>query len=260
MLVDTHCHINFETYDDDRVEMIERAMEEGVRRLVCIGMQPEGARSALKLARKYPGRIFTSAGIHPYDALTCTPEILAELEALLAEPEMVLCGEMGLDTVKADVPMPAQEHAFAEQLKLAQRTNKPVCIHSRDAFQQVRKVIEQVGAPARGGFAHCFSDGWEEAQAWVELGFKISFAGQITFENKSCEPLREAARRLRPEDVVVETDSPFLSPHPKRGRRNEPSHVRHTANKLAELWDMPVAEVEAITTRNACEVLGIPFE
>lgn len=254
-LIDTHAHINFETYDDDREAMIQRAFDAGVERMVCIGMLPEGARSALELARRYPGRIFTSAGIHPYDAEACTPAVIAELEALLAEPEMVLCGEMGMDTFKCKVPMDVQRHAFAEQLRLAQRTDKPVCIHCRDAWPQVRDVLLEVGVPRRGGFAHCFSDGPDEARGWVELGFKVSFAGQVTFKN--AEPLREALRALTPNDVVVETDCPFLAPMPHRGKRNEPANVVHTASMLAEVWGLTLDEVAAATTRNAKAVLGL---
>jgi TatD DNase family protein len=255
MLVDTHAHINFDSYDRDRDDMVLRAFHAGVSRIVCIGMLAEGARSALELARRYPGRIYCSAGVHPYDAEQASDEQLAEIEALLREPEMVLCGEMGLDTFKCAVPIETQKRAFAAQLKLAQRANKPVCIHCRDAFPLVREVFDDAGVPDRRGFAHCFSDGPDEARGWVELGFKISFAGQVTFKN--AKQLQEAAKSLSPKDVVVETDAPFLAPTPHRGQRNEPSYVVHTAAKLAEIWSMDVADVQRITTQNAMDVLGI---
>lgn len=255
MLIDTHAHINFETYDLDREAAIQRAFDAGVERIVCIGMMPEGGRSALQLARKYPGRVFCSVGVHPYDAALLDADLLRQIESLQSEPEMVLMGEMGLDSVKADVPMAVQIQAFSAQIELANRLLKPVCIHCRDAFPLIEQVFATVGVPKRGGFAHCFSDGPAEARKWVEYGFKVSFAGQLTFKN--AEPLRDAARSLRPQDVVVETDCPFLAPMPHRGKRNEPSYVAFTAAKLAEVWGMDVAEVRRITSENAMSVLGI---
>ncbi|MCK6438737.1 MAG: TatD family hydrolase [Planctomycetes bacterium] len=255
MLIDTHAHINFDAYDADRPDMIRRAFDAGVERIVCIGMMPEGGRSALALARQYPGKVYCSVGIHPYDADQYSDQVIAEMETLLREPEMVLCGEMGIDTFKCKIPLDIQKQAFAAQLKLATRANKGVCIHCRDAFPIVREVLETTGVPPRGGFAHCFSDGPEEALAWVKLGFKVSFAGQVTFKN--AEKLREAVKALRPEDIVVETDCPYLAPDPHRGKRNEPAYVAHTASKLAAIWDMDVAEVRRITGANARKVLGI---
>jgi len=255
-LIDTHCHVNFETYDNDRETMLQRAFDGGVGQILCIGMMPEGGRSALALARKYPGRVFASVGVHPYDAELLTPEVMHEMELLLAEPEMVLCGEMGLDTVKAPAPIEIQLTAFADQIRLANRTCKPVCIHCRDAFPLIRQVFEETGPPEHGGFAHCFSDGPAEALQWVEWGLKVSFAGQVTFKN--AESLREAVRVLTPHDVVVETDSPFLAPAPHRGKRNEPSYVKLTASRLAEEWGLSFEEVARITSENARQVLKLP--
>ncbi len=257
MLFDTHAHVNFENYDADRDAMFERARGAGVERVVCIGMLPTGGREALALARRYPGRVYASVGVHPYDAALLDDAVLADLEALLREPEMVLVGEMGIDTVKAEAPLAVQERAFVRQLELARALDRPVCIHSRDAFPICERLIRQVCPDGWKGFAHCFSDGVEQALGWKALGFKVSFAGQITFKNKSCDPIREAARALGPDDVVVETDSPFLAPTPHRGERNEPALVRHTAETLATLWGLEPAEVFARTTRNALDVLGL---
>ena len=257
MLIDTHCHINFRDYDLDRESMLQRALENGVEKVVCIGMLPEGGRESLALARKFPGRIFSSVGCHPYDAGKLDAATLAEFRALLSEPEMVLMGEMGIDTVKAPDPVDVQEKAFAQQLEMAGELDLPVCIHSRDAFEICKRVILSVHPRGWKGFAHCFSDGPQEALAWKELGFKISFAGQVTFKNKSCDVIREAAAVLTPEDVVVETDSPFLTPAPHRGKRNEPGFVRHTAEKLAEIWGLSQDEVFTRTTATARAVLGI---
>jgi TatD DNase family protein len=258
LLIDTHAHINFDSYDEDRDQMIERAAEAGVSHIVCVGMLPAGGREALSLARAHPGRVFASVGCHPYDAGLLDAAVLEELDRLLQEPEMVLVGEMGIDTVKAEVPIDVQQRAFAEQLQLAQRHDLPVCIHSREAFSLCAEVIRDVCPDGWKGFAHCFSDGVEEALGWKAMGFAVSFAGQITFKNKSCDPIREAAQALSPEDVVVETDCPFLAPTPHRGRRNEPAFVASTARKLAELWELPEAEVFARTSATARRVLGLP--
>jgi TatD DNase family protein len=257
MLIDTHCHINFDDYDADRIAMLDRALANGVEKVVCIGMLPGGGRTALALARKYPGRVYASVGCHPYDAGKLDASTLTEIKTLLAEPEMVLMGEMGLDTVKAPDPIIVQERAFAQQLELAGELDLPVCIHSRDAFKLCERVILSVHPRGWKGFAHCFSDGPEEALGWKALGFKISFAGQVTFKNKSCDVIREAAKVLTPEDCVVETDSPFLAPDPHRGKRNEPGFVKHTAEKLAEIWGLTPGEVFARTTATARAVLGI---
>lgn len=257
MLVDTHCHVNLDAFDEDRDAAIARAAEAGVERMVCIGMGLAGGREALALARASPGRVFASVGFHPYDAAAVDDAALRGMGELLGEPEMVLAGEMGIDTVKAEVPLEVQEEAFARQLGLARELDRPVCIHSREGFAACERVIRKVAPGGWKGFAHCFSDGPEEALGWRRLGFTVSFAGQITFANKSCEPIREAARRLAPGEAVVETDAPFLAPTPHRGRRNEPAHVRHTAEKLAELWGVEPEEAFARTTASARAVLGI---
>lgn len=257
MLIDTHAHINFENYEDDRDAVFTRASEAGVERMVCIGMMPEGGREALQLARAHPGRVFASVGVHPYDAGKLDNAVLDEMRALLDEPEMVLVGEMGVDTVKAEVPIAVQEAAFARQLELACELDLPVCIHCRDAFSICERLIREICPQGWKGFAHCFSDGVDEALGWKALGFTVSFAGQITFKNKSCDTIRDAARALGPEDVVVETDAPFLAPTPHRGKRNEPAFVRETARTLATLWGMDEADVFAQTTRNARRVLKI---
>ncbi len=257
MLIDTHSHINFDSYDEDRDAMFDRAADAGVDGMVCIGMLPTGGREALSLARRYPGRVYASVGVHPYDAALLDEAMLGEMRALLREPEMVLVGEMGIDTVKAEAPLAVQEAAFARQLELARELDLPVCIHSRDAFPHCERLVREVCPEGWKGFAHCFSDGVEEALGWKALGFTISFAGQITFKNKSCDPIRDAARALSPEDVVVETDAPFLAPTPHRGQRNEPAFVRETAKVLAALWEMDEAEVFAQTTRNARRVLQL---
>ncbi len=255
MLIDTHAHVNFDAYQEDQEKTLLRAFEAGIEAVMCIGMLPEGGRSALELSRSYPGKVFCSVGVHPYDAEHYTPELGQELRTLLQEPEMLLCGEMGIDTFKCQVDLEVQKYAFAEQLKLAQELDKPVCIHCRDAFPIVQSVFQEVGIPERKGFAHCFSDGPEEALAWKSMGFKISFAGQVTFKN--AEKLREAVKVLEPEDCVVETDCPFLAPTPHRGKRNEPSYVRYTVDKLAEIWERSSEEIASITSQNAREVLRL---
>jgi TatD DNase family protein len=257
MLFDTHCHINFESFRADFDAMLERAAEHGVEHMLCIGMLPEGGREALALARRHPGRIHAATGCHPYDAIHYTPEVEREFRELLAQPEVVLFGEMGIDTVKSPSPLDAQEKAFERQLELAGELDLPVCIHSREAFRICERIIRRVHPSGWKGFAHCFSDGPEEALGWRELGFKISFAGQVTFKNKSCDPIRNAALALTPDDVVVETDAPFLAPQAQRGKRNEPAFVRHTAEKLAELWGLPAEEVFRRTTATAKQILGL---
>ncbi|MBK8205369.1 MAG: TatD family hydrolase [Planctomycetes bacterium] len=257
MLFDTHCHINFADFSADFDAMLERAAAAGVSNMLCIGMQPTGGREAINLARRYPGRIHASVGCHPYDAIHYTPQVAREFRELLSQPEVVLFGEMGIDAVKSPSPMAEQERAFEQQLELAGELDLPVCIHSREAFPICARIIRKVHPRGWKGFAHCFSDGPDEALGWKELGFKISFAGQITFKNKSCDIIRDAARAIAPDDAVIETDAPFLAPQPQRGQRNEPAFVRHTGEKLAELWGITPQEVFTRTTANARAVLGL---
>lgn len=249
-----------ENYDEDREEVIERSFAAGVEVVVCIGMLPSGGEEALALAQKYPGRVFASVGCHPYDAANLNDTMLRSMEDLLQEPEMVLVGEMGIDTVKANVPLEIQKRAFAGQLELAKSLDLPICIHSRNAFALCVEVIQNHSPGGWKGFAHCFSDGVEEARSWVKLGFVPSFAGQITFKNKSCAEIRSAAQALGPDAAVVETDSPFLAPTPYRGKRNEPSYIVKTAQKLAELWNISEEEAQARTSATARKVLGIELE
>ena len=260
MLIDTHAHLNFVNYAEDREAVLERARRAGVETMVCIGMLPQGGREALALARSHPGAIYASVGVHPYDAALLDAAMLADMEALLRAPEMRLVGEIGIDTVKAEVPLAVQERSFVRQLELAGRLDLPVAVHSREAFPICQRLIRDVFPRGWKGFAHCFSDGVEEAHGWRELGLVVSFAGQITFKNKSCDPIRAAARALGPEDVVVETDSPFLCPTPYRGQRNEPARVLETARVLAGLWEMPEEDVFAHTSRNARRVLALEPE
>ena len=258
MLIDTHAHINFDEYAEDRQETISRAKDSGVEKIVCSGMFPEGGAQALALAEAHPGTVFASVGCHPYDAHRLDSKMLTAMGKLLKEPEMILVGEMGIDTVKAEVPIEIQKDAFAKQLELAVEHNLPVCIHSREAFQLCADVIRSVCKNGWKGFAHCFSDGVDEAKGWRELGFVVSFAGQVTFKNKSCDSIRNAAKSLTPDEVVVETDCPFLTPVPFRGKRNEPAYVRHTASKLAELWDLPEDEVFQRMYETTRRVLNLP--
>lgn len=258
MLIDTHAHVNFEDYAEDRIDVISRAKHSGVEKIVCIGMLPEGGAQALALAKEHPGTVFASVGCHPYDAHLLDDDMLKAMSTLLEEPEMILVGEMGIDTVKAEVPIRVQQEAFAKQLELAVSHDLPVCVHSREAFQLCADVIRSVCRNGWKGFAHCFSDGITEAQGWKDLGFTVSFAGQITFKNKSCDSIRDAAKSLTPDEVVVETDCPFLTPTPFRGKRNEPAYVRNTASKLAELWELPEEEVFRRMNETARRVLRFP--
>ncbi|HID87967.1 MAG TPA: TatD family deoxyribonuclease [Anaerolineae bacterium] len=257
-LIDTHAHLDFPQFDDDREEVIQRALEAGVAQIITIGVDLESSRAAIALAEKY-SHIYATVGMHPHDAIQLTPQVLAELQELARHPKVVAVGEMGLDFYRNLSPREAQRRAFEAQLALAREIGKPVVIHDRDAHGEVMATLRRWVAdhPAQAnqrplGVLHCFSGGPEMAREAVGLGFYISLAGPVTFLNAR-KPV-EVARQVPLENLLVETDAPFLSPHPYRGRRNEPARVRLVAQRIAEIKKLPLEELARITTANAQRV------
>lgn len=249
-LVDSHCHLDSEQFDDDREAVIERARAAGVGTLLAIGTGdgPPVLDAAIRLADRHES-IYATVGVHPHDAAKATLATLPSLEALLAHPKVVAIGEIGLDYHYDFSPRETQRAVFEDQLRLARRTGKPVIIHTREAWDDTFALLEQHWAPPNpGGVMHCFSGGPAEAEHSLKLGFHISFAGIVTFP-KALD-VQAAAQRTPDERLLVETDAPYLAPVPHRGKRNEPAHVVHTARKLAALRDTDFETIARITTGN----------
>lgn len=254
-LVDTHCHIDGAEYDRDRDEMIARAGRAGVRLLVNMGDSLESSRRGVELAARYKN-VYTGVGVHPEEAFPFTQADDDRLAAWAGETRVAAIGEIGLDYYweKDQDKRQLQRDVFIRQLALARDLNLPVCIHDREAHGDLLKILQTEGKENRG-VVHCFSGSVEMARELVKLGWYLGVDGPVTYKNakKGLEVLRE----IPLDRLLLETDSPYLTPHPYRGRRNEPGLVRLVAEKTAELREISLAELAARTTRNARDIYGL---
>jgi TatD DNase family protein len=248
MLIDTHCHLADPAYDADRDQVLARAWAAGVERVVVIGESPASADRALALARSEP-RLSTTAGIHPHDARTWSPETEEALRARLRHEHVVAVGETGLDYHYDHSPQASQQAAFEAQLSLAAETGKPAVIHAREADDDVAAILRS--HPGVTAILHSFSSGPSLLRAGLVLHHYVSFSGMVTFKNWR---LNQAIVETPLDRILVETDGPYLAPVPHRGKRNEPAFVRLVAERIAELRGLPVEEVIAATGENAARV------
>jgi TatD DNase family protein len=251
-LVDSHCHIDGPEYDADREEVIARARDAGVRTMLSVGTgdpQGDAFERAVELSEKYEA-VYAAVGVHPHDAKLFDDAAEQRLVNLAEQSQRVVAwGEIGLDYHYDHSPREVQRAIFGRQLRIARQLNLPVIIHSREADDDTIKIIrEELGDYERGGVLHCFGGSLQMAKDAIELGFYVSFAGNLTF--KKAEDLREIARQLPLERLLVETDCPYLTPVPFRGKRNEPARVVETANCLAQLHEETVDEIAKITSDN----------
>jgi TatD DNase family protein len=255
MLIDTHCHYNLAPFDADRPEAIARAEAAGVARAVVIGYDLPSSEWAVRLSEEFPG-LFAVVGIHPNDADQATPEGLERLAALATQPKVVALGEIGLDFHWNVFPREHQLEAFREQLRLARRLGLPIVLHTRESDRDVVEVLEVEGGEWRG-ILHCFGGDPEVGRRALAVGLHLGLGGVLTFKN--ARGLQETARELPLERLVLETDAPYLTPMPHRGRvkRNEPCFLPLVAAQLAALRGIAEAEIAAITTANATRLLGL---
>ncbi len=258
MLFDTHAHLHDPWIGDDLPDVIDRATEAGVGRIVTIGCSLADSRNALRVAEQYE-HVWATLGVHPHDAKDWTTEIESEFRAMAQHKKVVAIGEIGLDFYRNLSPHDDQYRAFEAQLALADDLNLPVVIHSRDAHEECYGVLlEWANRRTREfpiGVIHCFSGDAELAQRYVELGFLISFAGPVTYPKNNA--LREAAATLPLEAIVIETDCPYLSPQPHRGKRNEPANIRHTARQVAESRGVELEEIADQLVANGLSLFRI---
>ncbi len=261
MLIDAHAHLDLEQYEADRVATIERAKQNGVERIINVGVEPPRWNATLELARHYPGYIFVALGLHPNDVLSCgDPDaalVLAEKLIEVNRDIVVGLGETGLDYYHQEVPPDVQKQYFEGQIELARRLNLPLIIHCRDAMSDLLEIME-TKARQMPVMMHCFSGTVGEAKRCLELGpmVYISLAGPVTFA-KAVER-HEVARAVPLERLLVETDCPFLTPHPFRGKRNEPAHVRLVAEQVARLKNLSYEEVSHQTGLNVEKLFKLP--
>lgn len=258
-MIDSHAHIDGEEYDDDRDAVVERAREAGVRAILNVGTGDPASGAferAVRVAEKYEG-VYAAVGVHPHDAKLFDEDAETRLRRLALEsPRVIAWGEIGLDYHYDHSPREVQREVFRRQLRIARELTLPVIIHSREAdHDTVQLLRDEMTGSERRGIMHCFGGGAEMAEQVLELGFMISFAGNVTF--KKAEELRDVARRVPLERLLAETDCPYLTPVPFRGRRNEPARVREVVAGLAALHGLETEELGRITTENFCRFFNL---
>jgi TatD DNase family protein len=261
MLVDTHAHLMDPAFADDLAEVLRRAAEAGVGAMVCVGYDEESSVAAVRLADAHP-QVVAAVGIHPNHSGDAAPGAFQRVRQLARHPRVVGIGETGLDNYRKHTDPATQREWFARHLDLAAELDRTVVVHSRQADDDVADALTSWAAATGGrarGVLHCFAGGLAMLAAGLAAGFSVSFAGPLTFKNAGTLP--DLARRVPLDRLLVETDCPYLAPHPHRGRRNEPALLRLTATRLAELRDLPIAELERRTTENARRLFpGLPAD
>jgi TatD DNase family protein len=251
MFFNTHSHLNSEQLYENRDLYIKRALENDVNYIVVAGYDLSSSYLAVEIANEYPF-IYATVGISPNDCLDTNDEDLKKIETLLQNPKVVALGEIGLDYYWDDVPERKQKEIFLKQIDIAKRYNKPIVIHARDAYEDTFQILK---AANHYGIMHCYSGSAEMAKRYIEIGFKISLAGPVTFKNARVP--KEVAKAIGIDHLLIETDCPYLTPHPFRGKLNEPANVVYIAQEIAKLKSMEIEDVARITTFNAKELFGI---
>lgn len=258
-LIDTHCHLDAHAFAGDLEVVMARAAAAGVTRVIVPALDLASAQTILGLADEYEG-LYAAVGVHPNSASGWRDEWIDDLYALAAHPQVVAIGEIGLDYYWDKTPPATQHHAFTQQLALAARLDLPVIIHNRDAGADVLHLLAEspLAGTGRPGVLHSFSADWTTAEKALDMGFYLGFTGPLTY--KKADDLRAVAARAPLDRLLIETDSPYLSPEPHRGRRNEPAHVRLVAERLAELRGLSLAQIGRATTANAEQLFRLSRE
>lgn len=260
MLIDTHAHLNFPDYEKEKEEIISRALKMGVKKIICVSSNLADSQKAIIIAKKYPGIVFAAVGIHPHQTdpeNQDSPEKqLKKLEVLACQKEVVAIGECGLDFSptppgEKERPKDVQKLLFESQIKIAQKLNLPILVHSREAFPQTIEILEKF--KNLKGIFHCYSGGKKGVKKVQDLGFLFGVAGNLTYD----EGLKNVFRQIPLEKIVLETDCPFLAPLPFRGQRNESSYLKYTAKTLAEIKNIPLEKIAQITTKTAQNLFKI---
>ncbi|NLW56091.1 MAG: TatD family hydrolase [Firmicutes bacterium] len=252
-LFDTHCHLNDNAYLPDLPEVVKRAEAAGVERMLVVGYDLASSRMAVELADEYP-QLYAAVGIHPHNAVAFTAEDLTALEQMLTHKKVVALGEIGLDYHYDHSPRKTQQAVFRQLLALADKLGKPVVIHAREAHADLLAILK-AGAATYQGVMHCYSGSRELTREYAKLNFYFSVAGPVTFAN--ARRLPEVIKEIPAERLLIETDAPYLTPHPYRGRRNEPAYVALVAKRLAEILGSTPEEVAEQTWQNAHACFGL---
>ncbi len=254
MLIDTHVHLNADQYDEDLEEVMTRAKEAGIEKMVVVGFDRKTIERTMDLLEKYDN-VYGVIGWHPVDAIDCTDEDLEWIEKLSSHPKIVGIGETGLDYHWDKSPHDVQKEVFKKQIALAKRVQLPIIIHNRNATEDCIGILKSEGAHEIGGIMHAFSGDESDADTIIDMNFYVSLGGPVTFKN--AQDPKDIAVHVPIDKLLVETDAPYLTPHPYRGKRNEPAYVKLVAEKIAELRGMTYEDLAAQTTKNAETLFGI---
>lgn len=252
--IDSHAHLDDEQFDNDRNEVISQLCNNDISLVINIGSDLASSRFSQKLARDNDN-IYFAAGVHPHDSSACTEEVLTEIEKLLSDSKCVALGEIGLDYFKNYSPADIQRDIFEKQLSIAKNNNMPVCIHMREATKDTVDFLKKYSPLNKSGVIHSFSGSRETAKLMLDMGFYLSISGPVTYAN--AVNLREVVSYIPIDKLLIETDCPYLTPIPKRGIRNEPKYVRYTAEKIAEIKQMPLEEIAQTTSENTLRLFNI---
>jgi TatD DNase family protein len=256
MLIDSHAHLEMPEFRQDLTEVIQRAKASGVEYIFTVGTEKKDWARALEIAHSYPS-VYAVLGVHPHNAREINDEAYSTLKRLCRDEKVKAYGEIGLDFYRNLSPRAVQLKRFREQIVLAKELKLPIVIHDREAHQETLGILKSEKAEDCGGIIHCFSGDDHMAKECIEMGFYISVPGTVTFKNTG--GFQEIIKGLPLESLLIETDAPFLAPVPFRGKRNEPSYVRYTAQKVAEIKKVSLEKVAEVTTENALRVYRLKF-
>ena len=257
MLIDSHAHIQDKEYAGEAIAVIARAREVGVNTIIAVGGAGDMSSNtaAVALAASFAD-IYATVGVHPHDAKDVGEEEIGTLRKLAADPKVVAIGETGLDYYYNHSPRETQRQVFSRFIHLARETKLPIVVHEREAAREAAEMLHSEGEGSLVGVIHCFTGDYDAAVRYLDMGFILSFTGIITFKN--ADALREVVRKVPLESMLVETDSPYLTPAPHRGKRNEPAFVRFVAETVARIKTIPLERVASVTTGNARALFHLP--
>jgi TatD DNase family protein len=254
MYIDSHAHLDDRKYDPDRHEMLMRARDQGVAAIINVGYDLASSRRSVTLAEEYDF-VYAAVGIHPHDAKDAGNSAFKELKTMAGSQKVVAIGEMGLDYFRNLSPRDVQQTAFRRQIALARETGLPIIVHDRDAHGDVMQILKEEKAGECGGVLHCFSGSWEMAVECMKMGFYISIAGPVTFQNAG--RLKDIAARVPADRLLIETDAPYLTPEPHRGKRNESAYVLYVAEEIARLRGITPEELGNLAAENTKKLFSL---
>ena len=244
-MIDTHCHINDEKYKHDIDIIVQKAIDSGVKKMICVGVDLETSEKAILISNKYE-EVYATVGYHPHESKDAPQRYIYELEDMAKNSKVVAIGETGLDYYYNISPKSIQKHIFNEQIELSKDLNIPIIMHNRNSDKDLLSIIES--SKLDYGVVHCFSSDWDMAEKLLKLDIKLSFTGMVTFIK---DPIEEVLKKIKLDDFFLETDSPYLAPNPHRGKRNEPAMVNLIAQKIAQIKNVPLETIVESTTKNA---------